>query len=63
MSTELYEMKIKRNGSPTVSLTQFNGGQEDGLCLQLTLRWDAFVGLTRDEVKALRNEMTNWLEG
>jgi len=62
MSTQLYEMEVKRDEAKAVSLTQFYGGQTDGKCLQLAVGLDAYVELTRDEVETLRNKLTNWLE-
>lgn len=59
MSTDMQSAQ-DRNGE--VMLTQFWGGAEDGLSLQLTAR-QQFVSLTNEQAQTLGRMLLNWAAG
>jgi hypothetical protein len=67
MSTELATIEGRHGTS--VTLINFNGGEGDGECLQISFRNDAsdellnmFASFTMEQVHELLSEMENWLE-
>ena len=47
-----------------VSLTQFCGTNEEGLCLQLTPSWNTrFVSLTKEQALELASALNEWAAG
>lgn len=61
MSTKIYEGA----GVHELTLTQYWGGNERGVCLQLTgtncSRKIGYVGMTREEADAIAGEIKAWL--
>jgi len=56
MSTTFYE-------NDKYSLTQFYGGDEDGVCLQITSeKGDSFIQLTLEEAKMLVELIKAWIK-
>lgn len=47
-----------------ISLTEFSGGKDNGVMLQLSIRGDKFsyIQLTKTQVKELADELLNFLD-
>ena len=64
MSVELW---AEYSGPHELSLTQYFGGAENGVCVQLTgLNCDhmhGYVGMTKGEAREVAAQLTAWLEG
>lgn len=58
MATDL--LSTRDDNGDELTLTGMNGGRERGRCVQVTVN-DAFVVLTSDKVREVRDSLTNWL--
>ena len=69
MSTELHPIKASHDGRRDLNVTQFFGGIEKGLCIQVTqgIAWtnqDAgFITLTKEEALRLAARINEWVAG
>ncbi len=60
MSTNLKELAGRKGHGLLV--TQFSGGEKDGLCLQFSCTSDSYASLCRDEVEDLHKVLSKWLK-
>jgi hypothetical protein len=53
--------RIKTRGDEVV-LTEFYGGVQDGVCLQLSPQYLDHIQLTIEQAKRLGEELNNWVD-